>query len=38
MVLIVKPLNLIEEKEGNSLEHIGIGDNFLNRPLTVEVL
>ena len=24
-------LNLIEEKIGNSLEHIGTGDNFLNR-------
>jgi hypothetical protein len=24
-------LNLIEEKVGNSLEHIGIGCNFLNR-------
>jgi hypothetical protein len=24
-------LNLIEEKVGNSLEHIGTGDNFLNR-------
>ena len=24
-------LHLIEEKVGNSLEHIGTGDNFLNR-------
>ena len=24
-------LNLIEEKVGSSLEHIGIGDNYLNR-------
>jgi hypothetical protein len=24
-------LNLIEEKVGNTLEHIGVGDNFLNR-------
>jgi hypothetical protein len=24
-------LNLIEEKVGNSPEHIGFGDNFLNR-------
>ena len=23
-------LNLIEEREGSSLEHIGTGDNFLN--------
>jgi hypothetical protein len=30
--LNIKPdtLNLIEEKVGNILEHIGIGDNFLN--------
>ena len=29
----IKPgtLNLIEEKMGNNLEHIGTGDNFLNR-------
>jgi hypothetical protein len=33
----IKPdkLNLIEEKMGNNLEHIGTGDNFLNRtPMT----
>lgn len=24
-------LNLIEEEVGNSLEHIGSGDNFINR-------
>jgi hypothetical protein len=28
----IKPdtLNVIEEKVGNTLEHIGTGDNFLN--------
>jgi hypothetical protein len=29
-------LNLIEKKLKNSLEHIGIGDNFLTRPQIVE--
>jgi hypothetical protein len=31
--LNIKPdtLNLIEDKVGNSLEHISTGDNFLNR-------
>jgi hypothetical protein len=36
----IKPdaLNLIEEEVGNSLEHIGTGDNFLNRkPVTQAV-
>ena len=31
-------LNLIEEKVGNSLEHIGTGDNFLSRTLIVQAL
>ena len=31
--LNIKPdtLNLIEKKVGNSLEHVGTGENFLNR-------
>jgi hypothetical protein len=38
--LNIKPdtLNLIEKKVGNSLEHIGTGENFLNRPLRAQVL
>ena len=38
--LNIKPdtLNLIEEKVGNSLEHIGTGDNFLKRMPIVKVL
>jgi hypothetical protein len=31
-------LNLIQEKVGNSIEHIATGDNFLNRMLIVQVL
>jgi hypothetical protein len=31
-------LNLIEEKVGNCLEHIGRGDNFLNRPPIAQAL
>jgi hypothetical protein len=33
--LHIKPdaLNLIEEKVGKSLEHMGTGENFLNRTL-----
>jgi hypothetical protein len=31
-------LNLIEEKVFNFLEHINIGDNFLNRTLTEKAL
>ena len=32
-IIAIKPdiLNLIEEKVGESLEHIGTGDNFLTR-------
>jgi hypothetical protein len=35
--LTIKPhmLNLIEQKVGNNLEHIGTGDNFLHRTSTV---
>ena len=38
--LNIKPdtLNLIEEKVGNSLKHIGIGDNFLNRTPVAQTL
>jgi len=38
--LNIKPdaLNLIEEKVGNSLEHLGIGNNFLNRTLMAQAL
>ena len=32
------PLNLIGEKVGNTLEHIGTGDDFLNRTLIVIAL
>jgi hypothetical protein len=31
-------LNLIDKNVGNSLEHIGTGDTFLNRTQTVQVL
>jgi hypothetical protein len=31
-------LNLIEEKVGNSLDHIGTGDNFLNRTTISQTL
>jgi hypothetical protein len=31
-------LNLIENKMRNSLEHIGTGDNFLNRTPTAQAL
>ena len=31
-------LNLIEEKVGNSLEHIGTGENFLNRTPVAQAL
>jgi hypothetical protein len=31
-------LNLIEEKVGNTLEHIGTGDNFLNITQVAQVL
>lgn len=31
-------LNLIEEKAGNSLEHIGTRNNFLNRTPTTQAL
>jgi len=31
-------LNLIDEKIGNSLEHIGSGENFLNRTPTAQAL
>ena len=36
----VKPdiLNLIEEKVENSLEHIGAGENFLNRASIAQVI
>jgi hypothetical protein len=36
----IKPvtLNLLEEKVGNSLEHIGIGDSFLDRTAIAQVL
>ena len=30
--------NLIEEKMGNNLEHIGTGDNFLNRTQIAQAL
>jgi hypothetical protein len=33
-----KILNLIEKKVGNSLEPIGIGDNFLNRTPMAQAL
>jgi hypothetical protein len=38
--LHIKPdtLNLIEEKVGKSLKHMGIGDNFLNRTPMAYVL
>jgi hypothetical protein len=38
--LNIKPdtLNLIEEKVGNSLEHIGTEDNFLTSKPTVQTL
>jgi hypothetical protein len=38
--LNIKPdkLKLIEKKLRNSLEHIGKGDNFLNRPPTAQAL
>ena len=32
------PLNLIEEKVGNSLDHIGTGEDFLNRPSLAQTL
>ena len=37
--LSIKPdtMNLIEKKLGNCFEHIGTGDNFLNRTLIVIV-
>ena len=31
-------VNLIEEKVGNSLEHIGTGNDFLNRTLVAQAL
>ena len=31
-------LNLIEEKVGNSLQHIGMEDNFLNRTPVLQAL
>ena len=31
-------INLMEEKMGKSLEHIGTGDNFLNRTPMTQVL
>lgn len=31
-------LNLIEEKVGNTIEHIHMGDNFLNTTLIVQTL
>jgi hypothetical protein len=31
-------LNLIDEKVGNILEHIGTVDNFLNRTLTAQAV
>ena len=38
--LNIKPytLNLIEEKVGNSLEHVGTGDNFLKRTPMAQAL
>jgi hypothetical protein len=36
--IILDILNLLEEKGGNSLEHIDIGDNFLNRTLSAQSL
>jgi hypothetical protein len=38
--LSIKPdiLNLTEEKVVKSLEHIGTGDNFLNRPPMAQAL
>jgi hypothetical protein len=40
MDLHIKPdmLNLIEEKMGKSLEHIGTGENFLNRTQMAQAL
>ena len=34
----LETLNLIEDEVGNSLEHLGKGDNFPNRILTVQAL
>jgi hypothetical protein len=36
--LHIKPENLIEEKVGESLEHMGTGQNFLNRTPMVYAL
>jgi hypothetical protein len=38
--LLIKPdtLNLIEEKLGKSLKHIGTGENFLNRTPMAQAL
>jgi hypothetical protein len=34
----VDPLNLVEEKVGNCIEYIGMGNNFLNRTPTAQAL